>query len=643
MTNVRIAVWPENSPLVSAVANAVKALGELVRVSVDTEVVVLDLHQPFEIEKIRRAAPQALLVGVGSFDSALCEDVFEVISPEAVAKELPARIERARKYQKTRLESIGLQRDAKMLLELTSLYTEANDVNELFHDVTRKLADEMSIDRVALIVVDSETEATIIAASDDASLNQHVISLARYPEIKEVLRTGKPVILDNAASHPLLEDVKVSVAAKGIRSIAALPLTSRGNVMGVMLLRRFTSTNVASAFTPREVEFLSTAAHATAVAFRNLRQLERVTGQRETEKSARLKLEEQTAALKRYSDYFHHLSDGVAILDSETRVLSLNPAGLRLFDLTALPSHVHINTLAPSSDEALWEELLYSVSRGNTRSDVEIHIKTGLKRRVILSISAAPLASTEGVAILTLRDVTRQRQMADDLRQTTDFLERLIDSSVDAIIASDMRGKILLFNKSAEAVTGYSASNVIGRMHVTALYPDGLAKDIMRRLRSDEFGGKGRLTTSRAEIVSKKGDIIPVNMTASIVTDGERELATVGLFTDLRDRLNLERRLTDAEAKLIESEKTAVLVALAGTAAHELNQPLTSVMGYSELLKRKLNEKDVSYRAVDIIHREAERMAEIVKKIGKITRFETKSYVGASRIVDLDKAVSHEE
>ena len=68
----------------------------------------------------------------------------------------------------------------------------------------------------------------------------------------------------------------------------------------------------------------------------------------------------------------------------------------------------------------------------------------------------------------------------------------------------------------------------------------------------------------------------------------------------------------DAETRLEESERNAVIVALAGTAAHELNQPLTSVMGYAELLRRKLKESDFAYRPVDIIYREAERMAEIV-------------------------------
>ncbi|HVE81492.1 MAG TPA: histidine kinase dimerization/phospho-acceptor domain-containing protein, partial [Myxococcales bacterium] len=99
----------------------------------------------------------------------------------------------------------------------------------------------------------------------------------------------------------------------------------------------------------------------------------------------------------------------------------------------------------------------------------------------------------------------------------------------------------------------------------------------------------------------------------------------------------------DAETRLEESERNAVIVALAGTAAHELNQPLTSVMGYAELLKRKLPPEDAAFRPVEIIYREAERMAEIVRKIGKITRYETKSYIGQAKILDLDKASSHED
>ena len=285
------------------------------------------------------------------------------------------------------------------------------------------------------------------------------------------------------------------------------------------------------------------------------------------------------------------------------------------------------------------------MARGIVCTDVDVVARTISGRRVIVSLSAAPLDGDagEGAAILTLRDVTRQREMADELRQTTEFLERLIDGSVDAIIAADMRGNIILFNKAAESICGYSATEVIGKLHVTELYPSGVAREIMHRLRSGEYGGPGRLSTSRFDILSKAGERIPVNMTASILFEENRESATVGIFTDLRDRLSLERRLTDAEARLIESEKNAVLVALAGTTAHELNQPLTSVMGYSELLKRRMRADDPLLGLVDIIFREADRMADIVKKIGRITKYETKQYVGTQKIVDLDKAAPGED
>jgi len=116
-------------------------------------------------------------------------------------------------------------------------------------------------------------------------------------------------------------------------------------------------------------------------------------------------------------------------------------------------------------------------------------------------------------------------------------------------------------------------------------------------------------------------------------------VATVGIFSDLRERLEIERNLDAAQKKLIETEKQAAIVELAGAAAHELNQPLTSVVGYSEMLRRKIKETDPLRRPIDIIFREAERMAEIVRKIGQITKYRTKPYGGKTMIVDLKHAV----
>jgi signal transduction histidine kinase len=127
-------------------------------------------------------------------------------------------------------------------------------------------------------------------------------------------------------------------------------------------------------------------------------------------------------------------------------------------------------------------------------------------------------------------------------------------------------------------------------------------------------------------------------MTASVIYEDGREVATVGILSDLRERIRIEQRLLAAQEKLLITEKQAVVAELAGAAAHELNQPLTSVMLYLEMMLRRMTPDDVNHRAVGALSREAARMAEIVKKIGRITRYETKPYVGSASILDLEKS-----
>jgi signal transduction histidine kinase len=88
------------------------------------------------------------------------------------------------------------------------------------------------------------------------------------------------------------------------------------------------------------------------------------------------------------------------------------------------------------------------------------------------------------------------------------------------------------------------------------------------------------------------------------------------------------------------SEKQALVAELAASAAHELNQPLTSIIGYVQLIQRQSPKEAQHQRAAGIILSEAERMAEIVKKIGHITKYETTDYVGTARMIDLDRATS---
>jgi len=121
-----------------------------------------------------------------------------------------------------------------------------------------------------------------------------------------------------------------------------------------------------------------------------------------------------------------------------------------------------------------------------------------------------------------------------------------------------------------------------------------------------------------------------------------KPMGSVGVFTDLRAKLQIEERLAHTQQELAVQERKAVIAELAGATAHELNQPLTAIMGYAELLTLRLEESSPLLQASSAIVREADRMADIVRKIGKLTKYETKPYVGEAKIIDLDRAVESE-
>ncbi len=242
------------------------------------------------------------------------------------------------------------------------------------------------------------------------------------------------------------------------------------------------------------------------------------------------------------------------------------------------------------------------------------------------------IANAAAIAVRNAGLFTEERAIARELAETKDFLQSLVDASPDAIIAADLGGMIRVFNKAAEELFGYPADEVIDLRNVSDLYPPGEASEVMQLIRSEEHGGTGRLTPpTHRDVVAGDGIRIPVLLSAALVSVHGREVATVGVVRDLRERLAIEQRLA-------ESERLGVLAELAGTTAHELNQPLTSVMGYAELLRRKLDDDDPRMKAATTILREAERMAAIVKQIGQITRYETKPYVGGARIIDLKRS-----
>jgi signal transduction histidine kinase len=181
--------------------------------------------------------------------------------------------------------------------------------------------------------------------------------------------------------------------------------------------------------------------------------------------------------------------------------------------------------------------------------------------------------------------------------------------------------------------------DVIGKMSVEKLYPVGVAREVMRKIRDPKHSGPNRLEDYRVDMLGSSGEKIAVKLSAALIMEDDRPVGSVGIFTDIREKLRMEESLSKAQEELREREKQAAVAELAGATAHELNQPLTSIIGYAELLAKRLGAESPLSPAAQVIITQAERMAEIVRKIGKITRYETMSYVGGAKIIDLERSV----
>ncbi|GIW41346.1 MAG: hypothetical protein KatS3mg076_1923 [Candidatus Binatia bacterium] len=212
-----------------------------------------------------------------------------------------------------------------------------------------------------------------------------------------------------------------------------------------------------------------------------------------------------------------------------------------------------------------------------------------------------------------------------------EYLERLIESSPDIVVAVDRSGTITFYNDGAEKILGYSAPEILGA-NVVQLYPSlEEAKRVMAAMRSDEYGGPGKVKNFETTFVDRLGNHIPVAISGSILYDeAGLEIGSIGFAKDLREIRRHERLATLGE----------VAVGL----CHEINSPLEVILNQLSLLeqfvRRKANEEElvVEEERIEGIRREVGKVQAIIARLVDLAsgeEYRTREYLEGTRMADL--------
>ncbi|MCC7181181.1 MAG: PAS domain S-box protein [Acidobacteria bacterium] len=232
------------------------------------------------------------------------------------------------------------------------------------------------------------------------------------------------------------------------------------------------------------------------------------------------------------------------------------------------------------------------------------------------------LATTLGLAI-------RRAQLTAELnreREERFRLGSLVEGSDDAIVTATLHGTILSWNPGAERLYGYAAHEIVGQ-DVSVLVPAERDPDRQRLL--ERVCAGERIPAFDAGHRRKDGSPVTVSLSLSPVRGREGEIvALAGIAHDVTETRRLESHLR-------QSAKMEAVGRLAGGVAHDFNNMLTVIDGYSELALLKLPGDSPVRSLVEEIHKAGERAAELTRQLMAFSR----KSMAEPQVLDLSEVV----
>jgi PAS domain S-box-containing protein len=314
---------------------------------------------------------------------------------------------------------------------------------------------------------------------------------------------------------------------------------------------------------------------------------------------------------RRFTQLFETLQEGVYFSTPEGKLLDANPA---LVKMLGFQSKEELLSLPPAglNVEADREPVLGRAGSqsGSTRTrEIRIKRKDGM---VAVCVDTSTGVMDAGRIVRyqgTLVDVTEKRAMERQLRRQEEFRRHLLESFPDLILVLDRKGSYTFVSARIRDLLGYGPEQLMGKKIEEV---EDSSPELVTLYRLVASGEKA-LATLEYGARHQDGNWRTMLGTASPLLDTEGKPA--GVIISVRD-VTTEKKL---EQQVIQSERLAAMGQMIGGFAHELNNPLTSILGMTELLQ-ETETAEANRKQLVTLHQQARRAAEIVQNLQYFAR-----------------------
>ena len=323
----------------------------------------------------------------------------------------------------------------------------------------------------------------------------------------------------------------------------------------------------------------------------------------------------------RFTELFETLQEGAYFSTPEGKLLDANPALVSILgyatkdELLALdPVELNVKRDEPPVLGRALED------RGGVRAR-EISLKKKDGMAAVFMDSSRAVWDSAGKLIRyqgTLVDITERRKLERQILQQEEFRRRLLESFPDLILVIDLNEQYTFVSARVNDLLGYKPEELMGKKISET---EDHSSELVLLYREVAAGGK---SFASAEYSARHRDGSWRTMRASASQFFDDEANPAGVIVSVRD-ITTERKL---EQQIVQSERLAAMGAMIGGVAHELNNPLTSILGVSELLQ-DTQSSDSARKQLGILQQQARRAAEIVHNL---TYFATPPVAGKTRV-----------